>query len=169
LVIHATPAEGAPLTVQVRDLALEIPVLHNHGIGNQAFIDLAGDAAEGVLFPIGKLLVIDDLPADDPQKEVLDQYVADYTEFTNGSTPSTFGGHAWDSMQMAIMALEAVGPDAAAIRDYLEGIQNFAGISGVFNLSDKDHNGIGKETLVLVQIKDGTWVYVPPEEYANVP
>jgi branched-chain amino acid transport system substrate-binding protein len=57
LVVHATPGEGAPLTVQYRDLGLEAPIVHNHGIGNQAFIDLAGEAAEGVLFPIGKLLV----------------------------------------------------------------------------------------------------------------
>ncbi|MBN1221542.1 MAG: ABC transporter substrate-binding protein [Anaerolineae bacterium] len=169
LVAHATPAEGAPLTVQFRDLGLEMPIIHNHGIGNQAFIDLAGEAAEGVLFPIGKLMVAEDLPTDDPQKDVLMQYIADYTEYTGGSTPSTFGGHAWDSMQMAIMALEAVGPDPAAIRDYLEGIQNFAGISGVFNLSPQDHNGIGKETLVLVQIKNGTWEYVPPEKYSEVP
>lgn len=169
VIAHATPAEGAPLTVQYRDLGLEIPIVHNHGIGNQAFIDLAGEAAEGVLFPIGKLMVVDDLPADDPQKEVLTQYVADYTDYTGGSTPSIFGGHAWDSMQMAIMALEAVGPNPAAIRDYLEGIQNFAGISGVFNISAEDHNGIGKETLVMVQIKDGTWVYVAPDKYTEAP
>ncbi len=169
LIVHATPGEGAPLTVQFRDLGLEMPILQNHGIGNQAFIDLAGEAAEGVLFPIGKLLVADDLPATDPQKGVLTQYMADYTDYTGGATPSTFGGHAWDSMQMAIMALQEVGPDSAAIRDYLEGIQNFAGISGVFNLSDQDHNGIGKETLVMVQIKDGGWEYVPPATYDQVP
>ncbi|MCP4361949.1 MAG: ABC transporter substrate-binding protein [Chloroflexi bacterium] len=169
LIVHATPGEGAPLTVQFRDLGLNIPIVQNHGIGNQAFIDLAGDAAEGVMFPIGKLLVADDLPATDPQKGVLTQYIADYTDFTNGATPSTFGGHAWDSMQMAIMALSAVGPDSAAIRDYLEGIQNFAGISGVFNISDQDHNGIGKETLVMVEIKDGSWQYVPPATYEQAP
>jgi branched-chain amino acid transport system substrate-binding protein len=169
LIVHATPAEGAPLTVQFSDLALGIPIVHNHGIGNQAFIDLAGEAAEGVLFPIGKLLVVDDLPATDPQKGVLTQYISDYTEYTSGATVSTFGGHAWDSMQMAIMALSEVGPDATAIRDYLEGIQNFAGISGVFNLSAEDHNGIGKETLVMVEIKDGGWEYVPPALYAEAP
>jgi branched-chain amino acid transport system substrate-binding protein len=166
--VHATPAEGAPLTVQARDLGLELPIVHNHGIGNQAFIDLAGAAAEGVLFPIGKLMVAKDLPDTDPQKAVLLKYAADYVAYTEGSNPSTFGGHAWDSMQMAVMALQAAGPDPVAIRDYLENIQNFAGISGVFNLSAKDHNGIGKESLVLVQIKGGTWKYVPPEEYATV-
>lgn len=165
LIVHATPGEGAPLTVQSRDLAPDLPILHNHGIGNPTFIDLAGDAAEGVLFPIGKLLVADELPTDDPQKKVIDQYIEDYTAYTNGTAPSSFGGHAWDAMQMAIMALEAVGSDPAAIRDYLEGIQNFAGISGVFNLSPQDHNGIGKESLVMVRIHEGTWAYVSPDEY----
>jgi branched-chain amino acid transport system substrate-binding protein len=167
LIVHATPGEGAPLTVQFRDFGIAMPLLHNHGIGNRAFIDLAGPAAEGVLFPIGKLLVADELPDDDPQKGVITQYIADYTAFTGGTEPSTFGGHAWDAMQMTFMALQAVGPDPAAIRDYLEGIQNFAGISGIFNLSSEDHNGIGKESLVLVEISNGQWRYVPPAEYAD--
>jgi branched-chain amino acid transport system substrate-binding protein len=167
LIVHATPGEGAPLTVQFRDFGVDMPLLHNHGIGNPTFISLAGPAAEGVLFPIGKLLVADELADDDPQKGVITQYIADYTAFTGGTEPSTFGGHAWDAMQMTFMALEAVGPDAQAIRDYLEGIQNFAGISGIFNLSPQDHNGIGKESLVLVEISNGQWRYVPPAEYAD--
>lgn len=170
LIVHATPGEGAPLTVQFRDFGLEIPIVHNHGIGNRAFIDLAGPAAEGVLFPIGKLLVADQLPDDDPQKPVLLKYIEDYTAYTGGAAPSTFGGHAWDSMHMAIEALAAVGPDPAAIRDYLEtNIRNWVGITGIFNITPEDHVGIGKESLVLVMIQDGDWVYVPPEEYANVP
>jgi branched-chain amino acid transport system substrate-binding protein len=169
LIAHATPAEGAPLTVQFRDFGLEMPIMHNHGIGNAAFIELASDAAEGVLFPIGKLLVAESLPDGDSQKDVLMQYIADYEAYTNGGRPSTFGGHAWDGMHMAFDALEAVGADPAAIRDQLESIQNFVGISGVFNVSSNDHNGIGKESLVLVEIADGAWVYVPPESYPNVP
>lgn len=169
LLVHATPAEGAPLTVQFRDFGLEMPIVHNHGIGNATFIELAVDAAEGVLFPIGKLLVAEDLPDSDPQKEALVQYIADYGDYTGGARPSTFGGHAWDGVQMAYSALQAVGPDPAAIRDHLEGLENFVGISGVFNVSPTDHNGIGKESLVLVKIEAGNWVYIPPEEYQNVP
>jgi branched-chain amino acid transport system substrate-binding protein len=169
LIVHATPGEGAPLTVQFRDFGVDMPIVHNHGIGNRAFIDLAGADAEGVLFPIGKMLVANELPASDPQKAVITKYIADYTAFTNGTAPSTFGGHAWDAMKWAFMALETVGPDPKAIRDYVEGIQNFAGISGVFNLSATEHNGIGKESLVLVEIKDGGWRYVSPAEYATTP
>jgi branched-chain amino acid transport system substrate-binding protein len=169
LVVHATPGEGAPLTVQFRDLGLVIPIIHNHGIGNRAFIDTAGAAAEGVLFPIGKLLVAEQLPDSDPQKATLLQYAADYNA-AFGSAPSTFGGHAWDGLMMVKAAFEAVGADSAAIRDYLEtSITNFTGISGVFNISAADHTGIGKESLVLVQITGGNWAYVPPTDYANVP
>ena len=169
VIIHATPGEGAPLTVQYRDLGLEMPILHNHGIGNRAFIDTAGEAAEGVLFPIGKLLVADQLPDDDPQKETLLQYVTDYQN-KYGKLPSTFGGHAWDALMMVKSALEAVGPDPATIRDFVESkITNFVGISGVFNISEDDHTGIAKESLVLVEITGGTWVFVDPADYASVP
>lgn len=169
LVVHATPGEGAPLTVQFRDTGFEIPIIHNHGIGNKAFIDTAADAATGVLFPIGKLLVADQLPDSDPQKATLLQYQADYNA-KFGKPPSTFGGHAWDAMMMVKGAFEAVGTDSAAIRDYLEtSISNWIGISGIFNITADDHTGIGKESLVLVEIKDGGWVYVDPADYANVP
>jgi branched-chain amino acid transport system substrate-binding protein len=169
LIVHATPGEGAPLTVQFRDLGFEIPIVHNHGIGNQAFIDTAADASNGVLFPIGKLLVADQLPDSDPQKATLLQYQADYNA-AFGKGPSTFGGHAWDAFWMVVNAFEAVGPDSAAIRDYLETqITDWVGISGIFNVTADDHTGIGKESLVLVEIEDGGWVYVDPADYVNVP
>lgn len=169
VIVHAVPAEGAPFTVQYRDLGLKFPLVHNHGIGNQAFIDTAKAAANGVMFPIGKILVIDQLAANDPQKPVIDKYIADYKAKFN-KAPSSFGGHAWDAMIMVKMALEAVGPDSAKIRDYLETkIVKFVGISGIFTIDAKDHTGIGKESLVMVQIKDGKWAYVDPKDYAKVP
>ncbi|MBM4422227.1 MAG: ABC transporter substrate-binding protein [Chloroflexi bacterium] len=169
LIVHATPGEGAPLTVQFRDMGFEIPIVHNHGIGNQSFINTAADAAQGVLFPIGKLLVVDQLPDSDPQKATLKTYQDEFIA-AFGKKPSTFGGHAWDAFMMVKEALEHVGPDSAAIRDYLEtNIVNWVGISGVFNVTADDHTGIGKESLVLVEIDEGTWAYVDPSNYADTP
>ena len=167
LVVHATSAEAAPLTVQFRELGFKIPVVHNHGIGTKAFIDLAKDAAEGMLFPIGKLLVAEGLPDTDPQKKTLLQYVKDYEAFTKGQPRSTFGGHAWDGIQMAVQCFGKVGSEAVKLRDCFEGQKNFIGISGIFNMSPTDHTGIGKESLVLVRIEKGKWVYVPPADYAK--
>ncbi len=167
VIVHATPGEGAPLTVQYHTLGLTAPLLHNHGIGNKDFINLAKDAAEGVMFPIGKLLVANSLPDSDPQKAVLLKYIADYGAFTNGKAPSSFGGHAWDAVEIALAGLQAEGPDRAKLRDYFENqVKNFVGISGIFNWSPTDHVGIGKESLVLVRIKDGGWEYVAPDQYA---
>lgn len=170
VVVHATPGEAAPLTVQFQELGFDVPLVHNHGIGSKAFIDLAGESAEGVLFPIGKILVAEGLPDSDPQKEVLLQYIENYQTYTNGAPRSTFGGHAWDAVMISAHCLEQVGPDAAKLRDCFENdIQDFVGISGIFNWSPTDHVGIGKESLVLVEIKDGEWVYVAPEAYAEAP
>ena len=77
--------------MDMQTLQMTIPLYCSHGIANQAFIDNAGDAANGVIFPAGKLLVLDDVPASDPQKDVLTQYTEDFEAYT-GETVSTFGG-----------------------------------------------------------------------------
>jgi branched-chain amino acid transport system substrate-binding protein len=170
VIIHATTGEGAPLTVQYRSLGFTVPIVHNHGIGNMDFINLAKDSAEGVIFPIGKLLVAKDLPDSDPQKKLLIKYIDDYSAYTNGKTMSTFGGHGYDAVQIAIAGLQAVGDDRTKLRDYFETkVQNFVGVTGIFTWSTTDHTGIGKESLVLVEIKNGNWVYIAPDQYKNVP
>jgi branched-chain amino acid transport system substrate-binding protein len=167
LVVHATSAEGAGVTVQFRELGFKIPIVHNHGIGAKAFIDLAKADAEGVLFPIGKVLIAPSLPDADPQKKVLLQYIKDYTDYTKGAPISTFGGHAWDGIQMGVTCFGKAGSDAAKLRDCLEGLKNFIGISGIFDMSPTDHTGIAKASLVLVKIEKGTWVFVPPDKYKD--
>lgn len=169
LIVHSTPTTAAPLTIEARAMGWDKPILHNHGIGTPAFIDIAGDDAEGVLFPIGKLLIWEELPTDDPQRSLLEQYATDFETFS-GNAPSTFGGHVWDGIMMAVDAFGAVGCDPAKLRAYLEtGFTDWPGISGVFTITAEDHNGIGFESLALVQIKDGGFSYVPPEAYANAP
>ena len=48
-----------------------------------------------------------------------------------------------------------------ALRDNLEKLKDFAGSQGVFNMSEKDHNGTDRRAQVLVRIEGGKWVYVP--------
>jgi len=71
---------------------------------------------------------------------------------------SSFGGHAWDALQMVVKALSNVGDDKAQIRDYLENnIKGFVGQHGVFNYSPNDHNGLTKAAFNMVIVKDGDW------------
>jgi branched-chain amino acid transport system substrate-binding protein len=155
-VVWAIPPAASIVTKNFRDLGLEMPLLHCHGIGNKKFLELAGAAANGVVAPMGKLLVAEQLPDNDPQKQVLLKYIADYQKRYN-ARPSTFGGHAYDAFNLVVKAIEQAGPDRAKIRDVLEQITGYAGISGVFNMSPQDHNGLSEDSMVMVEIKDGKW------------
>jgi branched-chain amino acid transport system substrate-binding protein len=174
LVIGAVPPGASMVTVAARETMPDTPVILGHGVCNQTFIDVAGEAAEGVVLPCGHLLVADLLPETDPQKEVLLQYTADYTEFTNGEPISTFGGHGWDAVTMAIDGLSSLeegmvlAERRAAVRDYLEtNIVDWPGISGIFNITPEDHFGLTYDSLEFVKVVDGQWTYFPPEEWVE--
>ncbi|MCL6558149.1 MAG: ABC transporter substrate-binding protein, partial [Firmicutes bacterium] len=127
-----------------------------HGVGNQHFIALAQGAADGVVLPIGKLMVAGQIPDQDPQKKELLAYIEDYTK-KYGSPPNSFGGYAYDAFNLLLKAVEKGGADRAAIRDQLEKMQGFVGVTGVFNLSAEDHNGLKEDSMVMVKIEDGKW------------
>ncbi|MBD3183342.1 ABC transporter substrate-binding protein, partial [Candidatus Poribacteria bacterium] len=148
---------GATVTKNMKaDLNMEIPLIMSHGVANKAYIDLSGEAANGVIFPAGKLLVADELPDSDPQKAVLLKYTSDYKAKFN-EEPNTFGGHAWDALQIVTSAMKKAGEDKAKIRDEIENTKDFVGTGGIFNFSPTDHNGLTKDGLVMVKIVDGDW------------
>jgi branched-chain amino acid transport system substrate-binding protein len=172
LVVGSIPPGASMVTVASREVAPDLPVVQGHGVCNQAFIDLAGEAVEGVVFPCGKLMYPDLLPADDPQKEFLVEYIENYTEFTDGEPISTFGGHGIDALMWVVEAMESLDEGLtleerrAAIRDYIEGnITNWPGTGGVFNITPDDHLGLEYDALGFVKVEGGTWVYFPPEEW----
>ena len=142
------------------DLGLDLPLINSHGIANMKFIELAGDAANGVIFPSGKLLVAEQLLDSDPQKQVLLQYKTDFEAKYGEGTTNTFGGHAYDAIMMLTQAIEEAGADSAGIRDALENITGFAGTGGVFNMSSADHNGLSEGAFVLIEIADGEWTWL---------
>jgi branched-chain amino acid transport system substrate-binding protein len=141
-----------------RDLGMDkIPFYQSHGFGSRKNIELAAGAAEGVYCPLGACNIAELLPANHPQKDVTMQYMKNYKAKYNEPL-SSFGGHAWDSLNMVVQALSNVGDDKAKIRDYLENnIKGFVGQHGVFNYSPDDHNGLTNESFAMVIVKDGDW------------
>jgi branched-chain amino acid transport system substrate-binding protein len=158
IVVWATPPAAAIVSKNAFQLGIKQPVFQSHGIGNKQFIDVAGEGANGVVFPAGKLLVANDLPDSDAQKKALVQYTKDYEAKFGAGTLSTFGGHAWDCMWVVTEALKKSGPDRAKLRDALENTKEFVGITGVFNFTATEHNGLDKRAVTMVEIKDGKWV-----------
>jgi len=157
VICWSTSGPAAVVTKNMKaDLKIEMPLIMSHGVANKAYIDLSGDAANGVIFPSGKLLIASELSDSDPQKPILVKYAADYKAKFN-EEPNTFGGHAWDAIQIAVAAIKKVGTDKAKIRDEVENTKNLIGTGGVFNFSPTDHNGLTKDCVIMVKIVDGKW------------
>lgn len=169
--IKGTDAEAliswgiGPAPIQIaknrKQLGMTIPLYNSHGVANPTFIKGAEGAAEGTFLPAGKLIVIDQLAADDPQKEVLQKYKDDYEGKFGAGTINTFGGHAWDAFWIAVKAIENASAKGkvtrASIRDEIENIKGFVGTGGIFNFSAEDHNGLTKEGFGMIEIRNGGW------------
>jgi branched-chain amino acid transport system substrate-binding protein len=155
VVIWSIPPSASVATKNYADLGMKMPLFQSHGVGNKAFIQLAGPASNGVIFPAGKLLVAEQLPDADAQKAVLLAYAQEF-EAKYGPR-NTFGGHAWDAVQVVTKALEKAGNDRAGVRTAIEGTRNFVGITGVFDFSPTDHNGLDRRAATMIQITDGNW------------
>ncbi len=147
----------AVIAKNMKSLGMKAALIMSHGVANKSFIDQAAAAAEGVVLPCGKLLVAGELPATDPQKTVLEKFKSDYEAANPGKPVNTFAGHAYDALEMLVAAIKTAGEDKAKIREGLEATKDFVGISGVFNMSATDHNGLKPDAFTLAVIKGGTW------------
>jgi branched-chain amino acid transport system substrate-binding protein len=157
IIIWGTTQESAVVTKNVRELGISVPIIESHGIASKQFIELAGNAANGVILPAGRLLVEDQLPDSNKQKKNLHEYATAFKDKFQYA-PSTFGGHAWDAFEILASAIKTAGGDPGKIRDAIEsGTKDFVGISGIFNMSAGNHNGLGADALTIVEIKDGNW------------
>ncbi len=140
----------------MKQLKMTIPLYQSHGFGNLKYVEAAGEAAEGIIFPAGRLLAVDTVPADHPQKKVLADYRDEY-EKNNKDKVSTFGGHAYDALNILANALKKVGDDPAKLRDEIEKTE-FVGTAGVFKFSATDHCGLDKTAFEMLTVKNGKFV-----------
>jgi branched-chain amino acid transport system substrate-binding protein len=146
----------------MKQIGLDVPLFQSHGYGNIKYVQAGGEAANGTIFPCGRLLVADVLPADHPQKAVLTQYKKDY-ESRYKEDASTFGGHAYDALLILTEAIKtARTPDKNAVRDAIENLKGVVGTAGIFNFSAQDHNGLGLDAFEMLTVKDGKFsIYMP--------
>ncbi|MBP8290709.1 MAG: ABC transporter substrate-binding protein [Chromatiaceae bacterium] len=149
----------AIVTKNLRQLGMDLPLYQSHGVASKKFIELAGAAAEGVRLPAAALLVPEKLADTDPQKPALLAYTRKY-EAAHGDV-STFGGHAYDALFLAVEAIKRAGTtDKAKVRDEIEKTQGFSGTAGIFNMSPQDHMGLGLDAFKLLEIRSGDWTIV---------
>ncbi|HKM37178.1 MAG TPA: ABC transporter substrate-binding protein [Thiopseudomonas sp.] len=147
----------AIVTRNYSQLGIKLPFYQSHGVASDSFLELLGDAGEGLRLPASPLLVPDSLPDSDPQKAVVQSYKTLYEKRWNMQV-STFGGYAHDGLMIAVAAIEKAGStDREAVRKALESIQGYVGVTGVFNMSSEDHNGLSPDSFRILEVKNGQW------------
>ncbi len=141
----------------MKQLGFDVPLFCSHGFGNIKYVETAGEAAEGIIFPCGRLLAAEQLPRTDKQRSVLIDYKEDYeTKF--GEDVSTFGGHAYDAFMILVEAIRKVGTDKEKVREAIENTKKFVGTGGIFNYSPTEHNGLEIDSLIMYKVEDGKFV-----------
>jgi branched-chain amino acid transport system substrate-binding protein len=138
----------------MKQIGFNVPLFQSHGFGNIKFVQAAGEAAEGIIFPAGRLLVSDVLAAGAPQKPVLEKYKKDY-ESKYKESVSTFGGHAYDAFMILVEGIKKGGNDKEKVRAAIENLKGFAGTGGIFNFSPEDHNGLDITAFEMLTVKNG--------------
>ncbi len=145
------------LAKNIRQAGWDLPIYFSHGFGNIKYVEVAGKAVEGVIFPAGRLLIADTLDEENPQKKVLVDYKNAY-ESKFHEPVSTFGGHGYDALMILVQALETVGQtDAQKVRSTIENM-TFVGTGGVFHFTPEDHSGLKLDAFEMMTVEDGKFV-----------
>lgn len=139
-------------------LGIDLPLFQSHGLPDPKYIELAGKSSEGDLMPSTKLLAVDELPDNDPQKPVIKEFIRLYKDVYHNDKDfpiNTHSGYAWDAIMLVTNAMKKVGTEPKALREAIEQTKNYVGVSGTYNMTPEDHNGLALDSMVVVQVKDG--------------
>ena len=136
--------EGAVILSQARRMGIRVPFVGGNGFNSPKVIEIAKDAAEGLVVAtpwFGE--------KDDPMVKA---FVAKYAK-TYGKKPDQFAAQAYDGLYVMAEAFKRAGKaDRSAVRDALAGIRNYDGVLGRFSFTED--GDVSMEPAVLV-VKGG--------------
>ncbi|MBI2131561.1 MAG: ABC transporter substrate-binding protein, partial [Candidatus Tectomicrobia bacterium] len=116
-------------------------------------------AAEGVVFPAARVPAAGILPPDAPGLRELAEFREAFIRRYR-RPPEGVAGFAADAFRLLVSAMRAAGPSRTRIPKYLVDTRRYTGLTGRFDFSETDHNGLGPDSLVMVRIKGGKWTLV---------
>lgn len=153
IVLISYAADGALITAQARELGIDVPIVGISSIYNQQFIELAGDAAEGVQ-------TLSYFTPENPD-EAVQQFITDFAAEYDVETPSDYAIRAYDALNIVATAAAAAADegelDRQSLRDALVTGEDFATILyGPITFAD-NRRIVDADQYALV-IEDGAFV-----------
>jgi len=132
-------AEAANIVSQARELGIEATIVGQEGYDSPKFIELAGEAAEGVI-------IVTDLNRDS-DRPVVQQFLQEFQ--TRAGIPADMvGASAFDAVKVAAHALAQAGTDPDAIAAAINGIRHMEDVvTGPF------YAFLGREAIRPVEVQ----------------
>ncbi|MBU4302275.1 MAG: ABC transporter substrate-binding protein [Actinobacteria bacterium] len=159
VVVWGTNPGPASIAKNMKELNMTIPFVGSHGIANKKFIELAGEAANGVVFPAGRLLIPSSIPEGSEWRKAVEEFSKEYKDKYDMEI-DTFAAHGWDAGLIITEAMKEAGTDGEKLNEQIEKTRNLVGIDGAYNYSPKDHDGLSVDDLIMIKIENGEWTQV---------
>lgn len=140
LVVIADAADSARIVSAVRQKGFEGLVFGGPCMGRQTFIEHAGDAAEGAVFPL--------LYTHGKESISFEKIFA--ARF--GKKPDYLAAHTYDAVNILIAAIRKAGLNRALIRDAVSESSPFKGVTGAIKW---DPLGANERPVCLGTVRDG--------------
>ncbi|RTZ94346.1 MAG: ABC transporter substrate-binding protein [Deltaproteobacteria bacterium] len=140
--------EAALAVKQARDLGITCKILGEEGFDSPKFLELAGEAAEGVI-------ITTNLNRDDPRpfvQEFIKSYKAKY-----GMEPDMVGASSYDAFMVVVNALRKAGPNSKKIRDAIAATKDFNGLTG--QIAHFNKLGEAMKPVQVQIVKNGAFHY----------
>ena len=148
IVIFAGPRDSARLLKHLRGAGIGSRYFGGPSLGRRIFLEDAGDAADGVVFP----LLCDPSASSSRFAETFRQ--------RHDTCPDCFALEAYDAARMLIAAIDHAGLNRARIRDALEDLSPWSGEAGPIQW---DALGQNQRAARLATIRDGRIVLLDAE------
>ncbi|MFC6038692.1 ABC transporter substrate-binding protein [Paenisporosarcina macmurdoensis] len=134
--------EGAVIMDQARKMGIDVPFVGGNGFNSPQVIEIAGDAAEG--------LIVATPWFGDKDEPKVQEFVKKYEE-EYGAKPDQFAAQAYDALYIMAEGLKNAGEaDRDALRDALAEIKDLDGVLGKFSF-DKDGDVVMEPTVLVIK------------------
>lgn len=127
----------------------------SHGNASHEFVQTVGPASEGIILVGSRVLLNRNyLNAQDPADQTILLYNSFWQQHLTGA-PSHFAGHARDAYWALNEVLKTGDATRANVRNGLEDLTNFHGVTGTFSFTPRDHAGLDSRAFETFVIRQG--------------
>lgn len=149
-----------PLGVRVRSqmdrLGVNSQFAGISGIMSVSYHDALGGLSEGTI-SVHNGAPLETLPGGQ-------MFVEEYGKARFTEPPEPYGPYAFVATNLIIEAIEEVGPDREAVRDWLNAVENHQSIAGSITFDEHGHNSVASTRYVA---QDGQWTRWEDSLYAT--